>query len=171
MATTHAKIHAALKRAARRKQWTDIDELANDLTASDDEEFHLKGEALSEESIRRLIRLMLSLEFLTETSDGELQVTGSGRAAIPASAFNAKMTMAVRSYFDNKKLPIDKIMKAIKSIKLPNVPDADTVYQTVYDGIEDDDRIISKDLFRTLLLLYAKSDGMDRRVRIFYGEK
>ncbi len=171
MATTRAKIWTALRRAAKRETWDDIEVLAEALEQGRDDDFKLDGKPLSRRSILGTLDLMVVLDFLAEQEHGAVVVTATGRAALASQEkFNLKTQSAIRSYMQGKGLPLEQILKAIRQITLPDVPDADTIHKVVHPAGKEDRSGIPKGTLRRLLFLYALAGGMSRRVRVFYGE-
>ncbi|MCC7540562.1 MAG: hypothetical protein IT379_30375 [Deltaproteobacteria bacterium] len=113
---------------------------------------------------------MVSLEFLAEQDERAIRVTSTGRTALGSEEkFNLKAQSAVRSYLANCGVPIDRILRVISQIQLPDVPDAETIHSALYAGAGETPQTLSKEQLRSLLFFYAMAGGMTRCVRVFYG--
>ena len=171
MSTTYAKIQTSLRQASRNKEWIDINTLAKEIRKRRLRDFRIRDDGSSidhymkEGTICKHLELMVSLELLKKNSDNRITVTSKGRGSIISEdRFNRQIRSSVKSLFESKNLNIQLIKATVEKIKLPDVPDAGTLF----DRLNKHDHGFDENLLRKLLFLYACAKGVGRRVRVHY---
>jgi len=170
MATTFDRIHTSMKQAANESSWTNMDELADTIRQKKLAHFRMKkggtsiDDYMSQKSIKAILELSRDFGLLREAG-GRVSVTDETRSTAGSSeGFSRHLFSLLKTYLDKKNMPLDQLAVYIRKIKLPNVPNP----QTIYENIEDP--AMSLDLFRKILFLLANVEGIQREVRVFYSE-
>ena len=132
------------------------------------EDFKIGGNMLSENSISRLLEFALKLGLLDNSDEPVVAVArATGPSLRSEKLFKTRVQFAVRSYLENKGVGIESVYATIENIKFPDSPDAETIYQKIYEAFGEGERIDFQE-FRKLLYLYSCADGIGRRVRVHY---
>ena len=168
LATTFQRLWTGLRRAQRMKSWVSLDDLRDDIRKQGHEDFKIGGNILSEESIARLLEFGLKLGLLDNSDEPAIKVAKATATALKSKKlFKTRVQFAVRSYLEEKGVGIESVHEAIRKIKFPDSPDAETIYKHAYKNSDVDEKIDPRE-FRKLLYLYSCADGIGRRVRVHY---
>ena len=172
MATTYERIRSALRTAGREDSWASLQTLSSDIRKRKLVAFRLRGDGssiedyMSEPSTRRLLVLMRDFELLKEHADGRVSITVKGRKALGSDdSYALQIKSSVKTYLFKKGLPFADIVALIKKIKLPAVPNA----ETIYENIPNPKPAIDSDSLRKLLFLLSSAGGLSRSVRVHYA--
>ena len=173
MATTYARIKVAL-RQAERQAWSDLDVLSHEIRSRKLRAFRMRGDGssidnhMSEASITNILRLMIDLELLETRADSTISISLRGKRCLSSDdTFDQLIVSSINSLLDSKRLPMSTVMDVIEAIKLPNVPDAATIYSDLPKSEREASGITEME-FRRLLFLYANAKGIDRKQRVHY---
>jgi hypothetical protein len=171
MATTFLRIFTAITQASQNNKWEDKEQLANKIREKKLKEFKVRGDGSSidhymkENSIAQLLDLMIELELLEKNIDEKLRLTRKGKKCVKSvEKLKPLMRSSVKSLLEHRKLPFDVIKGEINKIKLPEVPDADNIFE----HLKKVNHGVSRELLRKLLFLYACADGIKRKMHVHY---
>lgn len=176
MAATYDRIMAILQQASRRDTWVSVTELASNLRQRRLSAFRIRGDGTSIEhfiqqsSMESLLRLCIDLDLLEQDMEGSIKVPGRSLTAIESEeAFARQIRSSVKSYLQNHSAPLETILSVIAKIKLPDVPDAKTIYES-FEKLTPKPNLNEDDL-RKVLFLLALADGLARKVRVHYAKE
>lgn len=171
MATTFSRIYTIIQKFPKGNGWMDRHNFLLNFRKRKLKEFKIRGDGSSiddymkEESINNLLLLMRSLELIDVTSNGQVKITDKGLKCKNAEDIYMKqLKSSIKSYFEKKDIPMNKILEVGKSIQYPDVPNADTVYNLIATPQQG----ISEDHFRKMLYLYSCAGGIERKMRVHY---
>lgn len=171
MATTYQRIRTALSRANQKKSWSNLAELRDAIRKSKPDEFIIDGEVLKEKTVDRILQLMIDLGVLVQRANQSIDIPASSRTALESDdKFSRKVQSGVRSYLERCGVEVGDMISAIRGIKYPDTPDAETIYSCVYSDTQESTRQLTLQSFTRLLYLYACANGIRRKVRIHYEE-
>lgn len=174
MATTFKRIHIALQQASKRSKWNDEGALAKHIRNQRLRIYKIRGDGSSiddymkEDTIAQLILFMKDLELCKKTRDNILLLTSKGKKCLDSEEkFKRQIRSSVKSFLQSESLPMEVILEEMTKIKLPEVPDA----RTIFERIKDRDHKVDEKLLRKVLFLYACAEGIERKLRIHYESK
>ncbi|BCO59624.1 hypothetical protein LTQ56_17690 [Mycobacterium intracellulare subsp. intracellulare] len=172
MASTYDRVRVILGRIARRTSW-DIDKLADSIRDDKLAEFRFRGDGtepdhyMSSASIRSIIRLMGELR-IVDLQSGKAKATVLGeRCNGDDERFARQIQLSVKELLSNDGIDQARLKGAVARIQLPNVPDADTIF----DELTADGPVgkMTAPRFRKLMYLWSSSGGIERVVRAHYS--
>ncbi|MFN6543392.1 hypothetical protein [Mycolicibacterium nivoides] len=178
MATTYDRINIALRRLKRRVSW-DLTELAESIREGEPrpEAFRIRGDGTSLDdymkvsSIRRLLTLLVSLELAESLPENKIRINNAGSNCLQSDDHFANQVKAsVTTLLHKGGIELEDLRNAIKQTRLPDMPDADTIFVKVVDNAQKSGKevTIDADRFRTMMYLLAIAKGVDRVVRVYY---
>ena len=175
MGTTYSRIYTILQKSKIEKGWFEIDDFANSLKKRKLKDFKVRGEGnsiddyMKKESIKKLINLMESLSLVKYNSDKtKMSLSEKGKRCLNSEEqYKLDIRSSIKSLLENKdNLPaFSEISNTIQSIKLPNIPDTDTIYEHLKNKEQ-----INLEILRRLLFLFACADGIVRKTSCYYAD-
>lgn len=174
MATTYNKIETALRFAQEQSDWIDFNKLASYIRSQKHRNFRvrLNGKKVDDfmkvESIEELLKFIHQLKLLSQRKDGTLILTKNGRDCLASDdAYDRQLRSSIKSYLEDRNLPLSKIGDAIVKIKDPEIANA----KAIYDKLPKEKTAIGERQIRLVLFLLFKCEGIDRDVRVQYSLK
>lgn len=126
-----------------------------------------KGRYLSEDALRRLVLLLASMKLL-EITDSDIRLTATGRHALVGDNYNSMISTAALEYLTQFGIALDSIHQAIESVQLPDVPEAEKIFEVLVSP--DKDRL-GFDRFRMVLYLLHCTNRLTRHIKVLYGRR
>ena len=176
MAATYDRIQAILQQASRRDTWISIGDLASNIRQRRLKAFRIRGDGTSidhfiqQTSIESLLRLCVDLDLIEQNKDNSIKIPEKSLSAIETEeAFSMQIRSSVKSYLQNHLAPLENILSVIAKIKLPDVPDAKTIYESLEK--QNPKPNLNEDDLRKVLFLLAQADGLERKVKVHYAKE
>lgn len=175
MATTYARLKTVLIQAQKQKTWESAENLAAEIRRRKLAPFRMKRDAKAVEdymktaSIEKLIGIGAELGLVSVAADtGQVSLTDAGAKSLKSEdAFELRIRSSVKSFLQKRHLPLNKIIDLIGDVRLPLVPDAETLHTRAQKLKPTPD--IDQDLLRMMLFLLACAKGLKRNVRVHYS--
>lgn len=176
MATTYDRIRLILEQAARRSTWQSPSALATELRQRKLSAFRMRGDGstidhyMREDSVQGLVRLCIDMGLINQSAQGVLTLSARSTTALNSEdAFARQIRSSVLSLLENHFLPLEAIRAIIAGIELPDVPDANTIYDRAQSRTPKSD--LSADLLRRVLFLLYHAEGLNREIKVYYGSE
>lgn len=119
---------------------------------------------MSQKSIVQLLEFAAELKLVSKAADGSIRLTQGGRRCLESDdKYRRQLRTAIKKYFEDHQLDMADIESEIKGVKLPEVPDADTIHGGIADQTD-----LSNDELRRALFLLAKAGGIKRITKVHY---
>lgn len=173
MANTYDRLKVVLRHSNRSSSWPSAQDLATDIRRRRLAPFRIRGDGsatedyMQEPSIRKLVRLAIDLGLIEEDGDSSLVITQRGKTALENDdTFARQIRSSAKTYLDHCSLPFEQILDVINKVRLPDVPDAKTIYDHVA-RLSPRPEIDEASLTTLLYLLYC-ANGLARKVRAHY---
>ena len=171
MATTYDRMRIALQKAGEQDSWPNERDLAEAIRTSRPPEFKMRGDGSSEDdfmkapSITRLIRFAADLGLIQRSGSNEsVSLTASGRRSLQSDGtYRRQIQSSAKSLLEAKGASLDVLETEINGVALPDVPDADTLFERMEPQVD-----LTEDDLRRLLFLLACAEGIDRVTRVHY---
>lgn len=171
MADTYDRIRYALGRLADKDSWNTT-QLAQAIQEDAPIEFRFRrGQTdhyMSVSSIRRILRLAVDLDLAERVTNerNTIKLTDRGAKCLRSEKQCALQVRAcVTTFLDNNNVGLDRVKDAVSAIRLPNVPDA----KTIFIELSADPRMtMGEKLFRTMMYLLWRAGGAERAVKVLY---
>ena len=173
MATTYARIYVITNSIVGTGGDLTKQQFISNLRGRRIKELKVRGDGsdindyMKEETIERLIELTRDLGLTQVSDDDKLQLTEKGITSNKSEEdYKRILKSSIKSLLHKMKCPMEKIIEAIKKIRLPDVPDTDTIFSK----LKITDPKLTRTELRRLLFLYACAEGIKRRMRVHYEE-
>lgn len=176
MATTYDRIRALLEQVKRNEaagdKARDYYELAEYLANRQIKEFIVdanKNRFLSAAAIRRLLRLLSEMKLITVGEEDKVVLLGpAGRQALQGENYDRMVSQAALEMLNSFDITLESITDAIASVKLPNVPEAETIFEKLSGTRKED---LGFERFRLILYLLYWTRRLNREVKVLYGKR
>ncbi len=176
MATTYDRIRALLEQVRRNEgagpRARDYYDLAEYLASRQIKEFIIDAEEnrfLSTAAIRKLLRLLSDMKLVEiGEQDKVVRLAAAGRQALQGTNYDRMVSQAALEFLGEYDITIQTIVDTITSVKLPDVPEAETIYSELSGTRKED---LGFDRFRMILYLLYWTKRLNREVKVLYGKR
>lgn len=173
MATTYVRLKAALQQTRKKDTWPNVHDLASEIRRRRLAPYRMRGDGSSQDhfmhddAIESLLDLARNLQLIDERPDGTVAITSRATSALTSEdAFARQIRSSVKSYLNQCALPLEQLLDLIANIRLPDVPDAATIFERSQELTPKPNLDVGT--LRMLLFLFALAGGMKRLLRVHY---
>ena len=120
----------------------------------------------SPKAIRRLIRFMRALELVNIENNREISLTPKGQNALQGNNFNPQLSTQLKEYLEKNGANFATLIKTMKDVKLPEVPDR----YTILEHLRAQGATIDDEKFRIVVNLFVRTGELSSRMRRMFTE-